>query len=256
AAPFFSFRIMVGLGILMLVLAIVGLVLWKRKRLYDRRWYLRAWMLMMPAGFIALLTGWYTAEIGRQPWVVYGVMRTADAASPVAASSVLTSLIVYFVAYMILFGFGSWYLLKVLRHGPDTAPPRVGIDLGKSASRPWSAVDEDEVRLHGPFRKFAGGVVLPHRLRHHDVRAVGRLRARHRHHLAVCRRRGAAGTDDEHRRPHLGRQRNLAGDGRRRPDGGVSRRLCGHPVEPVPADPGHADRADLSRRGLRVPLSR
>src|SRR5699024_614706 len=115
AAPFFSFRIMVGLGILMLVLAIVGLVLWKRKRLYDRRWYLRAWMLMMPAGFIALLTGWYTAEIGRQPWVVYGVMRTADAASPVAASSVLTSLIVYFVAYMILFGFGSWYLLKVLR---------------------------------------------------------------------------------------------------------------------------------------------
>ncbi|HET8554724.1 MAG TPA: cytochrome ubiquinol oxidase subunit I [Rhodanobacteraceae bacterium] len=145
AAPFFSFRVMVGLGILMLVLAIVGLVLWKCKHLYDRRWYLRSWMLMMPAGFIALLTGWYTAEIGRQPWVVYGVMRTAQAASPVLASSVLTSLIVYFVTYMILFGFGSWYLLKVLRHGPDAAPPRVGINHTKTASRPWSAVDEDEV---------------------------------------------------------------------------------------------------------------
>src|SRR5699024_12726554 len=129
-------------GVLMLVLAIVGLVWWSRDQLYDRGWYLRPWMLMMPAVFVALLTGWYTAEIGRQPWVVYGVMRTADAASPVAASSVLTSLIVYFMAYMILFGFGSWYLLKVLRQGPGAAPPRVGIDLGKSASRPWSAVED------------------------------------------------------------------------------------------------------------------
>src|SRR6185437_5482129 len=103
----FSFRIMVGLGLLMLALSAVGLLLWWRRRLFDSRWYLRCWMAMMPAGFIALLTGWYTAEIGRQPWVVYGVLRTVDAASAVPASSVLTSLIAYFVTYMILFGFGS-----------------------------------------------------------------------------------------------------------------------------------------------------
>jgi cytochrome d ubiquinol oxidase subunit I len=143
AAPFFSFRIMVGLGLLMLALSVVGLLLWWRRRLFDSRWYLRCWMGMMPAGFIALLTGWYTAEIGRQPWVVYGVLRTIDAASPVPASSVLTSLIVYFVTYMILFGFGSWYLFKVLRHGPDTAPQRIG--FGATASRPLAAIDDGAV---------------------------------------------------------------------------------------------------------------
>jgi cytochrome d ubiquinol oxidase subunit I len=140
AAPFFSFRIMVGLGLLMLALAVVGLLLWWRRRLFDSRWYLRCWMAMMPAGFIALLTGWYTAEIGRQPWVVYGVLRTVDAASPVHASSVLTSLIVYFVTYMILFGFGSWYLFKVLRTGPDAAPERVGFNA--TAARPLAVADD------------------------------------------------------------------------------------------------------------------
>ncbi|MEO8809224.1 MAG: cytochrome ubiquinol oxidase subunit I [Rhodanobacter sp.] len=145
APPFFSFRIMVGLGLLMLVLALVGLLLWWRKRLFDSRWYLCAWIAMAPAGFIALLTGWYTAETGRQPWVVYGVLRTINAASPVPVSSVLASLIIYFVAYMILFGFGSWYLFKVLRHGPDRAPARVGIGGGiATASRPLSALDESE----------------------------------------------------------------------------------------------------------------
>ena len=140
AAPFFSFRIMVGLGLLMLALVVVGLWLWRRRRLFDSRWYLRCWMAMMPAGFVALLTGWYTAEIGRQPWVVYGVMRTANAASPVAASSVLTSLIVYFVTYMILFGFGSWYLFKVLRSGPGAAPPRFGFEA--TPARPLAVVDD------------------------------------------------------------------------------------------------------------------
>jgi cytochrome d ubiquinol oxidase subunit I len=139
AAPFFSFRIMVGLGLLMLALVVVGLLLWWRRRLYDSRWYLRCWMAMMPAGFIALLTGWYTAEIGRQPWVVYGVLRTADAVSPVAGSSVMASLLIYFVTYMILFGFGSWYLLKVLRAGPGTAPERFPSHM--TPQRPLAALD-------------------------------------------------------------------------------------------------------------------
>ncbi|HET7359412.1 MAG TPA: cytochrome ubiquinol oxidase subunit I [Rhodanobacteraceae bacterium] len=138
-APFFAFRAMVGLGLLMLALVVVGLLLWWRRRLYDSRWYLRCWMAMMPAGFIALLTGWYTAEIGRQPWVVYGVLRTADAVSPVAGSSVLASLLIYFVTYMILFGFGSWYLLKVLRAGPGTAPERFPASM--TPQRPLAALD-------------------------------------------------------------------------------------------------------------------
>ena len=129
AAPFFSFRIMVGLGLLMLALAIAGLWLWWRGRVYDSRWYLHCWIAMMPAGFVALLTGWYTAEIGRQPWVVYGVMRTIDASSAVTAGAVAGSLITYFVAYAILFGFGSWYLLKVLRGGPGAAPQRFPHDM-------------------------------------------------------------------------------------------------------------------------------
>lgn len=139
-APFFGFRIMVGLGVLMLVLALAGVLLWWRRRLFEHRWYLRCWIAMMPAGFVALLTGWYVAEIGRQPWVVYGVMRTVDAASAVAASSVLSSLIVYFVTYMILFGFGSWYLFKVLRSGPEAALPRFGFEA--TAARPLAVADD------------------------------------------------------------------------------------------------------------------
>lgn len=129
AAPFFGFRVMVGLGLLMLALAAAGLWLWWRGRVYASRWYLHCWVAMMPAGFVALLTGWYTAEIGRQPWVVYGVLRTADASSAVTAGAVAGSLATYFVAYAILFGFGSWYLLKVLREGPGSAPQRFPRDM-------------------------------------------------------------------------------------------------------------------------------
>lgn len=140
--PFYSFRIMVGLGILMLLLAWGGLPLWRRGRLLRHRAYLHAWVWMVPTGFVALLTGWYTAEIGRQPWVVYGVLRTADAASQLPTSSVVVSLIIYFVTYVTLFGFGGWYLFKVLRHGPDTAPQRVR--LRRTPSRPLSAMDDGE----------------------------------------------------------------------------------------------------------------
>lgn len=141
AAPFFAFRVMVGLGILMLLLAVAGLALWRRDALFRRRWYLRCWVAMAPSGFIALLAGWYVAEIGRQPWVVYGLMRTEDAVSSVAAAAVLTSLIVYAVVYAVLFGFGGWYLLKMLRQGPLPAPPRDS-QPHQTPARPMSAADE------------------------------------------------------------------------------------------------------------------
>ena len=124
AIPFYAFRIMVGLGVLMVAAAWWGLVKWRRGTLFASRWYLRSWIWMMPSGFIALLAGWWVAEVGRQPWVVYGLLRTADAASDVPAGSVLASLIVYVVVYVVLFGFVGWYLLQMLRQGPVKAPER------------------------------------------------------------------------------------------------------------------------------------
>ncbi|HEY8011234.1 MAG TPA: cytochrome ubiquinol oxidase subunit I [Rudaea sp.] len=140
--PFFAFRIMVGLGFLMLGLAAIGLALWWRGRLFASRWYLRAWQIMLPSGFIALLTGWYVAEIGRQPWVVYGLLRTADAVSPVSAGSVLASLLTFVFVYLFLFGFGVWYLAQLLRKGPQPAPAHVPA-RAQTPARPLSAADLD-----------------------------------------------------------------------------------------------------------------
>jgi len=139
-APFFAFRIMAGLGFAMLALAAAGLVLWRRGALARQRWYLHAWRTMLPSGFVALLTGWYVAEIGRQPWVVYGVLRTADAVSPVAASSVLASLATFVLVYFFLFGFGVWYLVQLLHKGPQPAPQRAP-DRTQTPARPLSAAD-------------------------------------------------------------------------------------------------------------------
>jgi cytochrome d ubiquinol oxidase subunit I len=140
APVFFAFRIMVGIGVLMLTMAVAGLLLWWRGKLFDARWYLRFCALMTPAGFLAVLCGWYTAEIGRQPWIVYGLMRTNDAFSGVELGSVLTSLISFVCVYAIVFGFGTWYLIKLLRTGPVAAPPLGGTD--QTPSRPLSAARE------------------------------------------------------------------------------------------------------------------
>jgi cytochrome d ubiquinol oxidase subunit I len=123
---FWAFRIMVAMGLLMLVLGVWGAVAWALKRLDAARWYHRALVLAAPSGFIAVLAGWVTAEVGRQPYVVYGVMRTADAVSPVTASSVAASLLFFMVTYAIVFSAGAVYILRLIDKGPDTdeAPPR------------------------------------------------------------------------------------------------------------------------------------
>ncbi|UGB45991.1 cytochrome ubiquinol oxidase subunit I [Frateuria edaphi] len=146
--PFFSFRVMVGLGLLMLALALLGLWRWKRGSLVRDRWYLKAWVVMIPSGFIALLTGWWVAEVGRQPWVVQGLMRTSQAASDVPASSVLASLITFVVVYLGIFGAGIWYLFKLFRDGPLPAPQRerpvtpVHGNRRRTPARPLSAPDD------------------------------------------------------------------------------------------------------------------
>jgi cytochrome d ubiquinol oxidase subunit I len=146
--PFFSFRIMVGLGVLMLALALVGLWRWKRGTLFSGRGYLTAWVVMIPSGFVALLTGWWVAEVGRQPWVVQGLMRTTQAASPLPVGSVLASLITFVVVYIGIFGAGLWYLFKLFRDGPLPAPQReapatpVHGSHHRTPARPLSAPDE------------------------------------------------------------------------------------------------------------------
>ena len=139
APVFFAFRVMVGIGILMLAMAIAGLVLWRRGTLFSSRWYLRCCVWMAPAGFVAVLCGWYTAEIGRQPWIVYGLMRTADGFSGVGLGSVVASLVTFVVVYAIVFGFGTWYLVKLVRTGPVAAPPRGTI--AQTPARPISAAE-------------------------------------------------------------------------------------------------------------------
>jgi cytochrome bd ubiquinol oxidase subunit I len=146
--PFFAFRIMVAIGFAMLFVGAIGLFLRWRKRLYDSNWFLWACMAMTPSGFIAVLTGWYTAEVGRQPWVVYGHLRTVDAISPVSAASVATSLVTFFVVYAIIFGAGVYYMAKVVKAGPklilsDDAPDIGPRRYDKRPKRPLSALDED-----------------------------------------------------------------------------------------------------------------
>jgi cytochrome d ubiquinol oxidase subunit I len=139
---FFSFRIMVGIGFAMLGVGLWSLYLRWKGTLFTNRTFLTAAMIMTPSGFGAVLFGWFTAEIGRQPWVVYGHMRTADAVSPIAAGAVTASLLIFIVVYAFVFGFGSYYLAKLLRRGPDPVEDIRGDDLGKKPKRPFSVPDE------------------------------------------------------------------------------------------------------------------
>jgi cytochrome d ubiquinol oxidase subunit I len=150
APVFFAFRVMVGLGFLMLLLAFASLWAWRRGALDRTRWLLDGWRWMSPAGFIALLSGWYVVEIGRQPYVIYGLLRTSDAVSPnIAAAAVLSSLIIYACAYAVIFGAGIWYLRKLLLIGPVKQPPKDTQGGEKTPARPLSLPDES-VDAPGP----------------------------------------------------------------------------------------------------------
>ena len=113
--PFFTFRIMVGLGVLMLLIGAWSVLARVRGKLYDWKWLHRAAWVMGPSGFIAVLAGWYTTEVGRQPYTVYGLMRTSESLSPVSAPAVGASLIAFIVVYFIVFGAGILYLLQLMR---------------------------------------------------------------------------------------------------------------------------------------------
>jgi cytochrome d ubiquinol oxidase subunit I len=137
---FYAFRVMVGLGVAMLLLALASLWAWRRGSLFRSRWLLRGWNAMLPAGFIALLAGWYVVEIGRQPYVVYGLLRTSEAVSPaISAAAVLSSLLVFALVYAIVFGAGTWYLWQMVRKGPQPHAPPPDTDEGEQTpARPLS----------------------------------------------------------------------------------------------------------------------
>lgn len=135
---FIAFRVMVGLGLIMLGIGVVGAWLWFRGRLFDTKWYLEWVQYAWPLGFIAILAGWYVTEVGRQPWIATGILRTADAASPVAFGAVLIGLILFVIVYGIVFSMGIFYINRLIEYGPKgaAAQPSEGVP-----SRPLAAAE-------------------------------------------------------------------------------------------------------------------
>jgi len=121
AVVFWSFRVMVAIGLAMLGMGIWSLWLRYRRRLYDSRALHRAAVLMGPAGFGAVLAGWITTEVGRQPYTVYGLLTTAESVSPIDAAAVGASLIAFIVVYFLLFGAGTFYILRLMNAAPHAA---------------------------------------------------------------------------------------------------------------------------------------
>lgn len=117
--PFFAFRIMVGLGLLMIVIGLYGALLWWRGKLFTARLYQFGVAHFWWGGFVAVLAGWFVTENGRQPWLVNGVMRTLDGISPVSAGSLVTSLILFVIVYGVVFAMGIYYINRLIAKGPQ-----------------------------------------------------------------------------------------------------------------------------------------
>jgi cytochrome d ubiquinol oxidase subunit I len=131
ALPFFAFRIMVGIGFIMLFVAIAGQILQLRGRLWGSVWFLRLCPWMAPLGFIAVIAGWIVTEVGRQPWTVYGLMRTVDSVSPsLTGTDVALSLAFYVVVYLIMFPTGLAFMAGLVRRGPQPQPASDWVESG------------------------------------------------------------------------------------------------------------------------------
>jgi cytochrome bd ubiquinol oxidase subunit I len=138
AVVFWAFRIMVGCGLLMLGMVVLSLGLRWRGRLFDSGWYLRAAIWTAPLGFVAVIAGWTTTEVGRQPWTVYGLMRTADSVPPsLTASDVMLSLAAYVAVYLLMYPAGLLVMGRMVLKGPGDPPPPSEIEAG----RPEQPVD-------------------------------------------------------------------------------------------------------------------
>jgi cytochrome d ubiquinol oxidase subunit I len=137
---FFAFRIMVGIGIIIIAIGLTGLWLWWRDRLFEPRWYLtlaaHSWWL----GFVAVISGWIVTESGRQPWLAHDILRTADAISPVPGASLATTLVLFVLVYGVVFTMGIYYINRLIAKGPEgraAEPPETGTPV-----RPLSSAAE------------------------------------------------------------------------------------------------------------------
>jgi cytochrome d ubiquinol oxidase subunit I len=134
---FYAFRIMYGLAILMFAMGVASLWLRVRGSLFSSRWFLRMLVFMTPSGLIATLAGWYVAETGRQPWVIYGILRTADATSPVPAQALLSTLIAFVCVYAVFISAFLTFTVRIIRRGPAEARPHAEASGSlKNAFRP------------------------------------------------------------------------------------------------------------------------
>ncbi len=143
---FFAFRVMVGIGVLLIALGLTGAFLWSRGKLFTTRWYLTVATYSWPVGFIAILAGWVTTETGRQPYVAYGIVRTAQALSPITTATVATSLVAFVLVYTVVFSIGIYYIRRLVLGGPQPAaaapealpnrPLSLGAHTGPSAPEP------------------------------------------------------------------------------------------------------------------------
>jgi cytochrome d ubiquinol oxidase subunit I len=127
---FWSFRVMVGIGLLIFALGLWSLLARLRRRLYDWRLLHRFALLLGPAGFVAVIAGWITTEVGRQPYVIYKLLRTEDAVSPIAAPAVTGSLIAFVIVYFAVFSAGTMYIMRLMARAPhadETGPTKAPI---------------------------------------------------------------------------------------------------------------------------------
>ncbi|EOE6916010.1 cytochrome ubiquinol oxidase subunit I [Cronobacter turicensis] len=145
---FWSFRVMVGMGVLMITLGVVSMWLRYKKRLYQSRPFLWFALLMGPSGLVAILAGWFTTEIGRQPWVVYGVQRTRDAVSAHGDLHMSLSLLAFILVYSAVFGVGYLYMMRLIQKGPRPGEGKEkehgGPGQPRTPARPLSAATQHE----------------------------------------------------------------------------------------------------------------
>ena len=143
---FWSFRVMVGIGFAILGLGLLSLLARVRGKLFEWRPLHRLALLLGPSGFVAVIAGWITTEVGRQPYTIYGLLRTTDSASPLAAPAVGASLVAFIIVYFAVFGFGTWYILKLMGKPPtasESATPAGAGPIRSAGITPAPAVEGD-----------------------------------------------------------------------------------------------------------------
>ncbi|WP_344804890.1 cytochrome ubiquinol oxidase subunit I [Allohahella marinimesophila] len=147
---FWTFRVMVGIGMLMIAVGLAAFVLRLRKQLFDHRWLLRLSVWIAPTGFIAVIAGWITTEVGRQPYTVYGLLKTADSVSPIDAPGVAASLLAFIIVYFAVFGAGTFYIIRKMKHRPSLhekgvdrgSPDRAAGVTPAASMRPETVIDK------------------------------------------------------------------------------------------------------------------